>query len=43
MTSARPNRAISFNSLLVIDAESPIDPQYIIDDEPSVVGVPGGI
>ena len=32
-----------FNRLLVIDTESPIDPQYIIDDESSLVGVPGGI
>lgn len=30
-----------FNPLLVIDTESPIDPQYIIDDEESLVGVPG--
>ena len=29
-----------FNRLLVIDTENPIDPQYIIDDEESLVGVP---
>jgi len=32
-----------FNRLLVIDTESSIDPQYIIDDEESLVGVPDGI
>jgi hypothetical protein len=32
-----------FNSLLVIDTESPIDPQYIIDDDESLIGVPDGI
>ena len=32
-----------FNRLLVIDTESPIDPQYIIDDEESLIGVPDGI
>ncbi len=32
-----------FNRLLVIDTENPIDPQYIIDEEESLVGVPDGI
>ncbi|HSZ63904.1 MAG TPA: hypothetical protein VK828_19045 [Terriglobales bacterium] len=32
-----------FNPLLVIDFKRPINPQYIIDDDENLIGVPDGI